>query len=922
MNKNESQLPNQNSSDVSKNSLNKEKDKINATTKNDMNNEFVEENYLKINTQNQFDIYDLKESDRKLNEIINYIEELIEVESNKEMLWKFLDHLFPNCKRDAFLISKYISKKLIKSKKINRKIIEEKIEYFYSKRIELRYSQKYILTKENINNIGYILCFSYSKFEDKNINKKELNKYIKYNEKSNILNDFYNYCNMIGKMPQDINKLDYLEKRKDKYFLPGEFLFLIECFNNINVLEIDMNEIKDSKQQHNIDFYLYVITLLNIHYLITLSDYTKINFYNEKIQKDIYDYFTGELNLVYKLHNRDIKKNKVISKNEIFRKRWNFEKEYIITKCKFLPNEEVNIFNVEQNNNKNIKLEDNLNDYDKDSDFEESQYFENKDRNGLSYIQQNKTFIKSKISDLIDFGLSYPLNNSSNRNLTFVESLDKIIMDKYDELISKNKFILELLCIIVLSFLRLKIKNLELIINDCYYKEFVYSFALITSSSSNSSKNNFHIFDFFIEKMKELQSFNIEFNSLDYLTFNKLLSVIKNNKEIKSLQISFFSSLISYSPQYLYKLYQQNFEKKGIEKRISSPESFFLNEFLPYFVENFEVLFQLIKLKMINFEVLSFIFDIPEIISVKKRYLIVILKFILNIFFLVNNPMSKIRKLKIISPKTVLDTKSLNEIEDIFDSISLNKNNNAIEELTVQLQFYRISNLKNIICHNLIKLRIGEIDILTLRELVKYLCSYNFYKISSLQYLTIGILNHIVNFTKEIKYLFNELFSIKIKTLKELNVYSNVYIDDKKSFYNIFFGNWIPNCTLTLNEKSELSWKKKEMNKKLEKIIDKQNKKTSQSNNEIKIMYLLHHELEDEFLTLNEKNLRKKINLTKEDYDVAWYLRHIVMRYLNNNNNLNNYYTLKNIIFNILKYLYITKNANIKMKIVEDQNDN
>ena len=77
MNKNESQLPNQNSFDVSKNSLNKEKDKINATTKNDMNNEFVEENYLKINTQNQFDIYDLKESDRKLNEIINYIEEYI-----------------------------------------------------------------------------------------------------------------------------------------------------------------------------------------------------------------------------------------------------------------------------------------------------------------------------------------------------------------------------------------------------------------------------------------------------------------------------------------------------------------------------------------------------------------------------------------------------------------------------------------------------------------------------------------------------------------------------------------------------------------------------------------------------------------------------------------------------------------------------
>jgi len=319
MNKKENQNPNRNAKDVSKNYLNNylevEKDIINITIKDDKNNELREENYLKIDTRNQFDIYDLKESDKKLNEIINYIEELIEVESNKEMLWKFLDHLFPNCKRDAFLISKYISKKFIKSKKINRKIIEEKIEYFYSKRIELRYSQKYILTKENINNIGYILCFSYSKFEDKNINKKELIKYIKDSEKIDVLNDFYNYCNNIGQMPQDINKLDYFEKRKDKYLLPGEFLFLIGCFNYINVIEIDMNEIKKSKQQHNIDFYLFVITLLNIHYLITLSDYIKINFYNEKIQRDIYDYFTEELNFVYKLYQ----KMKYIEKDGILR---------------------------------------------------------------------------------------------------------------------------------------------------------------------------------------------------------------------------------------------------------------------------------------------------------------------------------------------------------------------------------------------------------------------------------------------------------------------------------------------------------------------------------------------------------------------------------------------------------------------------
>ena len=215
----------------------------------------------------------------------------------------------------------------------------------------------------------------------------------------------------------------------------------------------------------------------------------------------------------------------------------------------------------------------------------------------------------------------------------------------------------------------------------------------------------------------------------------------------------------------------------------------------------------------------------------------------------------------------------------------------------MQLQFFHFSNLKNIICHNLINLSIGETDILTIRELSKYLCSYNFYKNSSLQYLTIGILNHIVNYTKEIKYLFNELFSIKIKTLKELNVYSNVFIDYKNEFYNIFYSNWIPDCTLTLNEKSELVLEKKEKNKSLGKIIDKLNDNNSHNNNDSKIMYLLHHELEDEFLTLNEKDERKEKNLAKTDNDAAWYLRQIIMRYLKRDKYLGNYYTLKNIYF-------------------------
>ena len=901
------------------------------------NNEIEEDNFLKINTKNQFDIYDSEESSKKLNEILKYIQELTPERSNKEMSKKFLEKLFPRCKRDSFLISKNISKRIMKSKKINKKIIEDKLTYFFSNRIELRYSKKFILNKDNINNIGYILCYSYSKFDDmKILNKKDLLTYLELSKKVDVLNDFYNNCNETGKSPLDNNKLDFLESKSDKYHMPGEFLFLMNCFEYINILEIDINEINKSKQQHDDDFYLFIITLLNIHYIMTLTDHLKVNFNNQQLQEDIYNYFTEELNKVYKSHNRHLKKNKEFSKSEIFKKRWDFETNYLITKQQFYPIEEDNIIHenkIEDNEfsymtnitNRNMQNEDNNLSYidpDKKSELEYSQYLEKKSRAGSLYVKPNDitslSFMKSQTQNFEDL---ISIEQPFNRNLTFSEiNINNIVKDKYIKIVDKNKNILELIYIVVLGILHLKLKKLDLFMNDCYYKEFVNTFGHITSSSSSPSKssnvNDFHILDFFIKKLKTLIIFNIEFNSLDYLAFYRLLSILKNNDQLNCLQISFFSSLISYSPQYIYKLYTQNLDKKEVEKGIYSPEYYLLNELLGYFTENLEVLFELIKLK--NLEILSLTFDVPEIISSQQRYLNSILKFILNILFLAGKQKSKIKKLVILSPKTVFDSRTLLNIEDIIDTIDIDNKNRAIRELSIQVQFFRIHNIKNIISHNLINLNIGDIDIYTLKDLTKYLCSYNYYKNSLLKSLTIGILNFIVNFSKDVEYLFNELFSIKIKTLRELNIYSNIYIREQNDFYKILENNWIPSCILTLNEKSELSWKKNEIDKKINQIMGGKNK-TSEKPKEKKIFYLLHHQLEEEILTPNEVSLRNKKKMKRTDCEVAWYLKYLlIFRYSkknkDNENNIN-YYDVKNIIFNILKFLYFTKTAKIGYKL-------
>ena len=874
--------------DVSKNESNPDNNK-------DQKEHYIEEgNYFKINTKNQFETYNIEESSKKLNEIINYVDELInEEQSSTDSIWiKILDKLFPKCKREGFLISKLISK--LFSKKMTREVVESRLNYFFQNRVEIKYNKKFILNKENINNIGYILCYSYAIFDNFKISSNKIltnniSDYKKHNV--NVITDFYTDCNQRKKSPLDAKIFDFFENNT-RYLLPGIFYFLVNCFESINIIEIDMN-LDMTKSRSSDDFYLFIITLLNIHHLVTDADHFKVNFINRKFQKDIYGYFTEELNTIYEKKNRYLKKYKKINGKGAYKKRWDFENDYIIMRKK--QNEE--------------KGEDSNSDEDNDILLKED---ENERKYAISfsnnYYMNNNILSESEVEgdDFVQINKNVNFNKSA---ITATETKEKNIKnekDKYDDIVDKNKKILELFCIVILGILRVnKFKNFDLIINDCYYKEYINSFGRSYQKKKlPSSINNFHILNFFIKKIKVLHDFNIEFNSLDYLTFYKLLSLVKKNKELVSFQISFFSSLITYTPQFLYKLYTQNFDKKEISSnRMYSPETSLLNELLPYFVENLEVLFELIRTKIDKFKILSFNFDIPEIIAINQRYLLVILKFILNILFLVDNHKSLIKKLVILSPKTILDSRYMLNIENIINSINMDVNNKQISELSLQFQFYQIKSINNFVSHNLTSLKLGDMDIPTFKVLTRFLCSYKFFQSSNLRTLTIGLLYFITYFNKEIEFLFNEIFSIKIKTLLEITVYSNILIKEQNTFNKILESNWISSCNLFLNEKSETFWIQNLQNQKKNKIKDK------------KILYLLHHELEEEKLTRNEVMLRKKRKITQTDCTIAFYLRYLlIFKYSKKMRIKLSYYDQKNIIFNILKFLFFTKKAKIEYK--------
>ena len=510
-----------------------------------------EGNYFKINTKNQFETYNVEESSKKLNEIINYVDDLInEEQSSTNSIWiKILDRLFPKCKREGFLISKLISKFF--SKAMTKEIIESKIDYFFQNRVEIKYNKKFILSKENFNNIGYILCYAYSKLDSFKVNTNdELKKNIKLSQKRNVITDFYAYCNEKKISPLDTKIFDFLEGNTSKYLIPGVFFFLINCFESINIIEINMDLNLNSPKGSDY-FFLFIITILNIHNLARDADHFKVNFINRKLQKDIYNFFSDELNVIYENKNRYLKKNKKLYEKEAYQKRWDFENDYIIIR----------------------KSKKELNNDDSNSDEENDDIINNNKIIDKKYTMSltNNYYIKNNIltmseTDTDDF---VQINKSViiNPDLKDQNKKNEKEKDKYDDIVDKNKKILELFCIVILGILRVKkFKNFDLIINDCYYKEYINSFGRSYEGKKlPSSINNFHFLNFFIKKMNVLNEFNIEFNSLDYLTFYKLLSLIQKNEKMVSLQISFFSSLITYTPQYLYKLYTQNLDKKEIE---------------------------------------------------------------------------------------------------------------------------------------------------------------------------------------------------------------------------------------------------------------------------------------------------------------------------------------------------------------------
>ena len=847
------------------------------------------------------------------------------LDNNSQKIMHILNEkLFPKCNLDGFLISKKLSVQYFKKITVDKNKIEECINFIYSHKQKFAYSGLINFDLKTIQNLGYILMMSYLKFNEFKVNdRKSLKVCLKKtnNEFTNVIQDFFNYCNRKRTMPDHHKKTSFWERNSTNYYLPGIFIFLMNSLDKIETINIDFDIFKETISSDDVDF--FAIIIYNIQYIFINVNQIKLNLIHTKLQCGIFSEYFEE----YKKVLNDIKgeiKKRYINLDYIYDKKWDFTTEFLLDEYRKLKNNDL--LENKNNNNLNIMNKSKTNDLKAD----------------LTKIRhETKNIIKSSGKSIFS-GFFHDMKSNLHQRFTVQvgELSPKITKHNIEEEIIEenndnsdnnlykvnNRIDINSNYLNILKFILLAVNSinrfnnlckLDLVFNNSYSSNFCNFFENEIFDQENKSTNmsllkDFHILDIISNKFMKLNALNLELNSLDSISFKKILEGINiNPNSLVSLNISFFTSDITYFPQSLYKLYNSQNSLKFINSR-DNIELKMLDYLLEKLIINLKILFNLIRHKRI--QILGFNFDIPDIIENNQKYNIVFIKFILNILLYISKKETVIQKVIILAPKVKISDDCYPFVNKILKNINNNDSNNTIKELSFQMHIYKIINIKNIIGESLIVLNIGDCDFYTFKELIQYLTSYKFSILSSLSQLTISLVKSLRIFNKEIYRLLFKLFNIKIKQLKELNVITNIIINHVKEYLyllNIFNNNWISSCTLTLNPKCEDIYK-------LEQCKEERNK----------IKYLVPGCLEEELFSPEDNILKKKINndkIPKNNDETFWYLKYmfqIKFSCVDNHKKKRNESLSKFLTNNVLSYIHFQKKLKLNHKLQNKDNDN
>ena len=128
------------------------------------------------------------------------------------------------------------------------------------------------------------------------------------------------------------------------------------------------------------------------------------------------------------------------------------------------------------------------------------------------------------------------------------------------------------------------------------------------------------------------------------------------------------------------------------------------------FEKNLSILFDIIVSKK-NLSKLILIFNIPFALVDNNFYIITIVKFIINIIFLLDDTNYPLYNLAIVAPDIIFDKDICPILEDYFQELNIHNSNENLIELNLKIQIYKIVNIKNLISTKIIILNIGNFDL-------------------------------------------------------------------------------------------------------------------------------------------------------------------------------------------------------------------
>ena len=927
------------------NNYNNEKEKENEQTKDEKisinNNLYINidsKNILEETSEIQLEMVNQRISDINGIKSNSSENEISKENLTKQITKKFLDKLYPKCDTSARKISLLISQEIRSSKKFSKDGIEEYINYFYALRHDIKYSKALKLTTEVFRNLGYILSYIYGKFTQFSMKEsggiKECIKKILENN-VDVLTDFFFYCEENKMDPIKSKKTQVWKNLRKKYEIPPELIFLINIFHRMNILDINIEF--DGEELGEEDIKLFTITILNINYILPKLEHLNLNFVHNKLQFFLYKRYYKKIFNLFNLINggqETIKKNQISNHSLMYNIKWDFENDF-------------NLIEHRKNGNSNgilgvakIKFDDySILCFIQEKNFKAETTGKRRIFNSLAYSSnkissstdnlikvtkkdKNKIEIKNSLfkQNFDDFELvledetsSLKTSSKANKNKNKKEEKGQNNKKEYIQLLENNSGVFDIMLMTICGTTKIEsVKKLNLLSNDFYNKDLINYMIKNYGVNIASIDDEFHVLDMLYNKTTDLDLLNIEINSLDIISFDKIMGIICKNQSLNSLKLSFFSADVSYFTITLLKVYEQIKKNEEIKRYVMNEgknftidgfENKIVNDISVFFIDNLFLLFEIIKNKN-NLEVLGLNFDLPNILINNMNYRIPIFKLILNIIILIDNKeqkkINKIKKLTLLSPYTTFDSRKENSIDIIFKDIRIYKNCNTLKELNLECQFYNIKYLKNIISPNLTTLSIGDLDLFSFNELTNYLTSYNFSTKSELVYLSIKLLNKIIYFNTELKNVLKNLFNIKIKSLLELKLFTNIIIENKISYSYLIkamSNNWIPAYTIILNE-----------NETTNDIINENNGKT---------FFLVSKSIEN-FIKKKERkdSYKNKIEIKVDENEIFWILKYIFnCKYSNQSLN---FFEIKNLIFTILKYLYLTSNAIISYQINTD----